>query len=541
MSAAAPPAPGDGGRPSDSPGSQPSAVYPGTIVDLRALRAPLRRRRRLWISTGVLGLLIGLCIGLVSAPGYSATASVLILQEGLGAQTIATDVAAIQSDAVARQVLLDLHAHSTPEQLLSRYTAVFLSDNVLQLTLMAPTAATAMSESNTVIAAYLRFRAQQLNDRIKVVQQVLGAQITELSNQVDSLSKAVDASSSGGDSSSGGSSQSLSGLEAERSQAVLQQWQLQQSMQSQVASLQTDIESSGALGEAVLIHRSHLKPLLTDALSGLVGGLVFGMGFVVVAELASDNLRRRRDIAQALAVPVELSLPAFPRPSWIPLALLRGRLARPGRYATEMSRFLEAKLPASGSHGLAVISVGSDKAVALALAHLSASLARHDRRVAITDLTSSKLLARLLSSSGEGPSSNGAHGEPAPVGVLAPGTEGSVDAAASQAGGTYPPRGTPVVPCVLVVATLDPKRGADEASGLADRAVVVVRAGAATADALRAQGEMIRAARMVLDSAVLVGADEHDYTPPRGQASQLHTPERALVTEAESVPVTSAS
>ena len=61
-----------------------------------------------------------------------------------------------------------------------------------------------------------------------------------------------------------------------------------------------------------IVH-SALKVLLVDGASGLIGGLALGLGLLAVMAIASDRIRQRDEVADALGAPVELSVGRFGR------------------------------------------------------------------------------------------------------------------------------------------------------------------------------------------------------------------------------------
>jgi hypothetical protein len=63
---------------------------------------------------------------------------------------------------------------------------------------------------------------------------------------------------------------------------------------------------------------------------------------------------------------------------------------------------------------------------------------------------------------------------------------------------------------ILVLATVDPGLGADHIAAWASDAVVMIQAGAASASRIDGVGQQLRAARMTIRSAVLVGTDADD-------------------------------
>ena len=84
--------------------------------------------------------------------------------------------------------------------------------------------------------------------------------------------------------------------------------QLQSQEQQDLLAEQSVVQGTQVLDVAVAVKVSPAKVAVTDALTGLVGGLFLGLAIVVVGAVITDRPRRRAQVAAALGVPVELSV-----------------------------------------------------------------------------------------------------------------------------------------------------------------------------------------------------------------------------------------
>ena len=488
------------------------------LVSLRFFTAALRRSAWFWRVTAVAGLLVG--SGLyVKAHTYQASTT-LLLTVGAEAQpetAILDNQAIAQSNAVAVLALHKLGLQESVSSFLGSYRATPLSDRVLQITASAPSSEEAVRRTNAVAADFLTFRAGQLEAEQQLEFTALDQQVSQDKQNLASISKQISQVSAQPGSASRRARLSAlreQGTRASNDLAVLEQ-QVSATKAATAVATASMIGGSDVLDPASpLPPRSRWKQPLLYAGGGLIIGLILGMGVVVVRALLSDRLRRRDDVAQALAAPVKLSVPARRASGWLP-----GRLGRVSdRYLQCIVAYLGAAVPTGSRRAaaLAVVPVDDPRLAALSVASLAESCAQQGMQVVVADLCSGAPAAALLGAKGPGVhrvSVDGAHvvaavpdpAEFAPVGPLRPlspraetAFAGELDAVCASAD------------LLLTLITLDPSVGGEHLATWAADAVVVVTAGRSSWTKIQAVGELIRLAGTRLDSAVLVGADEAD-------------------------------
>jgi len=484
--------PGTNGTREPAEAQAPAAVVE-PLVTLRVLRSALRRSRRLWLSAMVLGLAGGLLAALVLRPGASATAT-LLLQQAPGVdptQATATDLGLLQTEDVAQRAITRLHLKESAQRLLTQYSGTSVSSQVLTITASAPSAAEARRVANTLAAAFLDVRGQQYDHANQVVVSALQRQLNVLIAQIGSLTSLLQDSSAGGASSTA----PADALVSERDQDIAQEGQIKQTIQTDMVNTASVVDASGILSPAIATQPSPLKTLATDAGIGLLIGLVLGVGGVAFSAAISDRVRRRQDVALALMAPVELSLGRFHCPKWAAMRRLRDRIERSDRVA----RHLRAKVD-SCQGNLAVISVDSLEAASLAVARCAIDLSRDGTEVLVVDPSEHRLVSKLLGVRGTTTPGGCRKDGSARVRVLTPADDGWGDGPVASE------------EIRLVLATLDPARGARHLLRWASDAVIVVTAGRSDIEKLRANAEMLRIAGIRLDSAVLIGADSDDYS-----------------------------
>ena len=484
------------------------------------LGAAIRRSRRFWLAWLVVGIVAGLGIYVKYPVSYAATVSVLVKNNPGQDPTSAmqTQVQIVESQTVAANTLKTLGLTQSVSSFQATLTAKASTNEIITITLNAPTAVAAVDRANTLAAQYLKFRAnmllaQQAEDVAAYAKQVPDAQqqIASLQGQISQLQGQP------------GQQAALTKLQNRLTVATNMLPTLEQTVTGLTAAEKSTtssmIDGSQVLNAATVGHHSKIKDLIEYVLAGLVGGLAIGIGIVVVRALISDRLRRRDDIAAALAAPVRLSVGSV-RKSRLPLS---------GRSAGERDRAIgrvvvylrnvvvrQAGEPAT----LAVVTVDNATEIAPVVVALTERCAKEGFKVVVADLVKGAPVARLLGAKGAGVQPVSAGG--ASVVVIAPD-----DADQVQTGPLRPAEATAAsllaeapnedvdsvakkAEILLTVAELDPSVGAEHLSTWATRAVAVFTAGRTRASRAYAVGEMLRVSGIHAISGVVVGADRTD-------------------------------
>ena len=510
--------------------SYPADLTP-RLGTLPVIRAAVRSHARLWRCFALIGLLVGLGVSVARPVPYQAATTILLTPEP-GAQVgeeMPNDVVMLQSRTVAERAMQDLKLGQA-DNLVGKYTVKPLTDRVLVMVVSAPSSGEAIRRANALAAEFLKYRGQQIQIQQKLQFRALGQQISQAQQRVASISGKI--ASVSAQPSSAGQQGTLKELRAQQRLAVNTLTGLQQAIPNYQVAKTAAVDASGILDPAASVARAP-GPLgkgaripIRYAITGLIPGLVLGLGLAVVLELGSDRLRRRDDVARALGVPVRLrvaSVPARRRPG-LPrrAAARRGDLERIAGYLRDSV----PESPRGGAAALAVVAVDNAPAAAPPLVSLAVSLARQGRRVILADLSGGHA-ARLLGAVDPGVrtvTAGGAqlvvavpgHGEVAPAGPVHRGSApaepepGGEALAAEYAAADY----------LFTLVTLDPSLGAEHLPTWAADAVVTVTAGQSSWERLHSAGEMVRLAGTRLLSAVLIGADHSDESlgaPPAPQ------------------------
>ena len=489
------------------------------LASLSFITTAIRRRTRFWCLAAVIGLLLGAGLYMAHPPPYQATV-VVVLTNGPNEDlttAIETDAALAESRPVAAIALQKLGVGESVSGLLASYTAVALTNRVLLITVSAPSSGEAVRLANDLATAFLQFRDDQLRSYERLVSDSLNQGIAQGKARVASAASQVNKSS--GHATSPTQTTKLGGLQTELSRAKSTLSALEQSAQTnrQGTQVGTDVavKDSYANSAALVVH-SRVKTGVIYALTGLIAGLVLGLGFIAIQALVSDRLRQRDQIAHALGASVRLSVGRVRLHRVLP-----GRRGLAAVGTSDVQRIvghLRGVLPdSSGCAALAVVPSDQPEVAALAVVALALSYAKQDKQVIIADLCKDTPAARLL-----GARNPGVHAvdvqdtyvvvavpercDAVPIGPLTP-TEAPAQPMSPTADLAAAYSSSDVL---LTLVPLDPMLGAEHLTTWSADVVVMVTAGRSSWTRVQAVGEMIRLGGARLVSAVLVGADKTD-------------------------------
>jgi hypothetical protein len=496
-----------------SPEPQPPVVLIGRLVSLRFVLGALRRRRKIWLTLGAVGLVAGLGYHVAVPRSYNAHAT-LYLAQAPGtdpAAGMANDIALLQTAAVGHRAADLLGEPSlSPSALLGKAPGVAQSDNVLILNASGPSKSEAVRRANDLAKAFLAFRAERLQQQTTSANKALENQISSLEQQISQLSASINsASSSQGDQ--------LTTLVGEQSSDTSELASLEQTVQqNQIASVGVT-RGSSIVTSGTLVPASSAKLFGFDGIAGLIGGLVIGAGFVAVQAVLSDRLRRRDEVASLLGAPVELSLERVRVPRRRPERWIRQSALESQGEVSAFAGYLRRRgVRQDGRKTLLLVAMDDLAVPAAALALLGKRLADEGESVLVADLTGEGLLARGIEDLwNDHPSPGDRSGGRLQVFTPAPDDMNEI---------VEPPwvATTDGVTVVLMLTKVDPARGAWHLKW-AKQAVVSVTAGRSSAQRVSSTAVLLRAAGIKIRSGVLVDAD------PADESIGLLQPESPLV------------
>ena len=498
-------------------GERPAAEVMGGLASLKFITAAIRRRMRFWCITALVGLIVGCGLYLASPPSYQASTTLWLIPGPYENFNTAAnnDEAMALTRTVAGLAVQQLGLPESAASFLATYKVNPITERVMTVTVSARSSAQALLNAKAVAAAFLKFRAQEMEAQQAQVLASLNQQMNQAQQRLNSIKSQIKQLQAQSPSSA-----QLKNLTEEQAVAENTVYQFQQdvlgSRMGNGSATEAAVNGSVVLDPAIPLAHSRLKPLVFDAAVGLVGGLFLGLAIVVVGALVSDRLRRRDDVAQALGAPVRLSVGAVRQRRWLPV---RGGSAHRDADMRRIAAHLRHVVP-DGSRGpasLAVVPADDLHVPALSLVSLALSCAREGQQVVVADLCSGAPAARLLGAAD--PGVRVASVQDARVTVAVPERDDLVPVGPLGHGSVPTERSsfTEAVAEVcasanllLTLATVDPSLGGEHLATWATEAVVVVTAGRSSWEKIHGVAELIRLSGTRLVSAVLVGADKTD-------------------------------
>lgn len=490
------------------------------LVDLSFVRQALGRSKRVWCSIAVVGLVIGVGLFLYFKPPYSTTVSVLLRADPNIDAPTSMETASVIAQEPAVVQLAD-HELGLPVSTQLHYTVAVFNNQVLNITMSAPTSQQAAHEAETVANAFLTERADLVKSQMTATLNGIASQVTQAQNNYNQVNSEYEHIQS--EPSSTSQQSQLKRMEsklsaAENALSTLTYQQTEEKLNS--TEMVTD---SSIISTSVPKTSSSLKRYGIELGAGaFFGGLVIGISIVVIRALLSDRLYRRDDVAVAINAPVRLSVLSA-GDSKRRKRHGDARSATGGRHpdekAADLARVvahLRESLPegVSAPSSLVVVAVDDPAFVADAVAELAASLAREGSRVGVADLADGIFAGGLI---GTEPGIRLANIGGTQITVVVPRTYNLVPVGPRDQRITRGLTRSREIAAVyeacdffLTVVVLDPAVGAGHLSTWAADAVAVVTAGQSTVGKVQAVGEMIRDGGTRLVSAILLGADKGD-------------------------------
>ena len=476
----------------------------GPMMGLRALVATIGRKRRVWLITGLVGLIVGASLHLVIPRKYSAVTDLYLATPngGNSAQVMANDVSLLQTEAVAQQAVTAGRLHMTPHTLLSHYTGVSLSDNIMSITFSGPSQIEAVSGARAVARAFLAVQAKELGLQTDTLVDGLQVQISSFNNEIDNLNAKIDSLS--GATPNTQSSDQLTDLVNQRSVDESQVSQLRDQVDQTLLDEQFNDHTSSVLDPAAVVPASANKVVLMDGLSGLIAGLAVGLAAVIFSALLSERPPDRSTVAAVLGAPVELSLERYRSPRMLRRSRLSRRLREPSPTLRMIERRLRGHLESAPGSALAVVAVGTPEPAALAVGALALALSSEGHRVVVVDAADNRPLAWILGLTvkPEAMETHRVTGEGGPPVRIAVAPEDPLQMAQKP-----PPDDADAV---LVLTSLDAAFGAEHLAPWVRDAVMILSSRETTLTRMEVSREMLHDAGISLRSVLLLDSDLQD-------------------------------
>ncbi|MFI9155641.1 Wzz/FepE/Etk N-terminal domain-containing protein [Streptomyces sp. NPDC053367] len=286
------------------------------LLDLQALVVAVRRRRRLWGSLALLGLLVGAAVAVLLPPPPTAVAKVLVAhQEDQPNDTgtlIRTDVELLHTTRIAGAALRSLKSPESPEDFMRDYRATGLTNNLLQIEVTAGSDAEAVRRAGALADAFVADHVRRMRESATAEAEALLDQRDRMRKELAEVNEAIGDGVPEGDPEGSASLESLFSRRAELTSRVAD---FDQRAEEARMGTPRIVAGTQIVDAPRAVRHSLPKAAATDAVIGLVLGLVLGLAVAAVGVVVADRPVLRREIAANLGASVVAELPR--RSPWL--------------------------------------------------------------------------------------------------------------------------------------------------------------------------------------------------------------------------------
>ncbi|TXS52053.1 Wzz/FepE/Etk N-terminal domain-containing protein [Streptomyces sp. t39] len=452
--------------------SRPPAAAP--LLDLQALVVAVRRRRRLWCSVALLGLLAGVAVAVLLPPPPTAVTTVLVAhqedQPNDPGTLIRTDVGLLHTTRIAGKALQSLGSPQKPEDFMEDYEGAGLTNNLLRITVSGDSDAQAVARAGALADAFVA-------DHVRRIQEAANAEATSLLDQRDRMREdlaQVDRAIGDGASQTGPeASANMESLFARRAELTSRIADFDQRAAEARRGAPRLVAGTQVVDAPRAVRHSLVRTAATDAAIGLVLGLALGLAAAAVGTVVADRPVLRRDIAANLGASVVAELPRRSAGRW----RRRRTRAAHARLTTSLARTVRGS-----AEPLSLLELGCARSTGVLAVDLARALAAEGPVVVVDGLPGARLARRR-----PGP------GDPAVVGG---------EAAEAVPAGERP----------LGVGSVAPGTAWTDLRYLGTRTVLVVRTGHGSTAWLHTVARQLADQRITVLGVVLIDPDPRDRT-----------------------------
>lgn len=288
--------------------TEPSQAAP--LLDLQTLVVAVRRRRRLWCSLALLGLLVGAAVAVLLPPPPTATAKVLVAhqqdQPNDPGTLIRTDVALLQTTRIAEQALKALKSPDRPEDFMKDYTGVGLTNNLLQIDVTGDGDAQAVARAKALADAFVADHVRRIQEAAEAESKTLLDQRDRLREELDQVNRAIGNGTPETGPKGSANTESLFARRAELTARITDFGQ--RAAEARIGTPQL-VAGTQVVDAPRAVRHSLPKAAATNAAIGLVLGLVLGLAVAAVGAVVADRPVLRREVAANLGASVVAELP----------------------------------------------------------------------------------------------------------------------------------------------------------------------------------------------------------------------------------------
>ncbi|MBW1595669.1 Wzz/FepE/Etk N-terminal domain-containing protein [Streptomyces sp. JJ38] len=292
---------------------EPSPGAP--LLDLQTLVVSVRRRRRLWCSLALLGLLVGAAAAALLPPPPTAVTKVLVAHEADQPNDpgtlIRTDVALLHTTRIAGQALRDLDSAQDPENFMEDYEGLGVTNNLLQITVSGDSDAEAVARAQALADAFVADHVRRIREAADAEATALLAQRDRLRDELTGVNRAIEEAPAESDGPE--SPADLESLFARRAELTSQISEFARRATEARVGVADLVSGTQIVDAPRTVRHSVPRTAATNGAIGLVLGLVLGLSLAAVTAVVADRPVLRRDIAAHLGASVIAEAPGGPR------------------------------------------------------------------------------------------------------------------------------------------------------------------------------------------------------------------------------------
>ncbi|MGS2590930.1 Wzz/FepE/Etk N-terminal domain-containing protein [Streptomyces hebeiensis] len=290
----------------------PESSAAAPLLDLRSLVVAVRRRRRLWCSLALLGLLAGVAVAVLLPPPPSAVTKVLVAhaedQPNDMGTLIRTDVAVLGTTRIADKALRSLKSSEAPEDFLRDYRGTGLTNNLLQIDVAGSSDEDAVARAKALADAFVADHVRRMRETAAAEAKALLDQRDRMRDELAEVNKEIGVRSPETESDPRESA-GVETLFARRAELNSRIADFDQRAAEARTGTPKVVAGTQIVDAPRPVRHSLPKAAATDAAIGLVLGLVLGLALAAVHTVVADRPVLRRDIAANLGASVIAELP----------------------------------------------------------------------------------------------------------------------------------------------------------------------------------------------------------------------------------------
>nr|WP_240981697.1 MULTISPECIES: Wzz/FepE/Etk N-terminal domain-containing protein [unclassified Streptomyces] len=285
------------------------------MIDLQTLLAAVRRRRGLWSSLALFGLLAGAVLAVVLVPPPTASAKVLVAhqedQPNDPGTLIRTDVALLHTTRIAGAALRSLDSPERPEDFMEEYEGLGLTNNLMEITVSGDSEAEAVARAGALADAFVADHVRRLRESADAEAKALLDQRDRMRDELARVNGAIAEGAREKESKAPADMESLFARRAELTSRISDFDQ--RAAQARVGTPRL-VAGTQIVDAPRPVPYSLPKSVAADAAIGLALGLALGLAVAAVSSVVADRPVLRREIAAHLGASVVAELPRRPWP-----------------------------------------------------------------------------------------------------------------------------------------------------------------------------------------------------------------------------------